>query len=188
MHYIKLIASFFCVLFLPFAALAQDAVFASEIKTASVEVKEPFDPAKRYVVGNPDIQFQGVHFGKVRFTKIEAPSGQVELKFRELANRSLNKPIADALADKTTITLGQFYDLLLKQSKGEDGLLRTKGGTNVIYVLDDEGHIWNVQIAWWSGMSDKDGWHVGVLSMDTDLFHGISSPERPHRGTRVISR
>ena len=45
----------------------------------------------------------------------------------------LDAPIITELADTCEITLGQFFSLIQKQGKGEEGVLLTNGYANIAY-------------------------------------------------------
>ncbi len=101
-----------------------------------------------------------------------------------LAIHRLEKPAVDAQIRKELgqkreeITLTHFFDLLKKQSKGENGHLLTNGYANIAYIRDKNGVLWVVFAFWLSvrlcwdvnarSVEHPDGWGDGrqVLSSD----------------------
>ena len=109
--------------------------------------------------------------------KIEEPLGEQELRYGNLTKDSVDGPIIQELGGeaKAETTLTELYELLKKQTNGEDGDLLTNGCANIFYIRDTSGVLRAVLVRW-----RVDGWRV--------LAYSVVSPYDCHAGRRVFSR
>ena len=152
------------------------------VTAVSVEAIDRFVAADHFKIDISDtavVKFAwfGENFKADFLGKIEAASVAVDLKVSKLLFDSLDPPIIVELAGGYEITLGQFFVLLKKQGKGEDGVLLTNGWANVAYIRDIHGNLWAVDGRWNAG---DGGWHVEAYS--------VESRDAWHAGYRFLSR
>jgi hypothetical protein len=109
--------------------------------------------------------------------KIEEPLGEQELRYGNLTKDSVDGPIIQELGGeaKAETTLTELYELLKKQTNGEDGDLLTNGCANIFYIRDTSGVLRAVCVSW-----RVVGWFVNACS--------VEHPDVWDAGLRVFSR
>lgn len=71
--------------------------------------------------------------------------------------------------EKAETTLGEIWQLLLKQPTGQSGLLLTNGYANIFYVRDREGKLRAVDVRWVAGS----GWFVNALTLGSVRWYDV---------------
>lgn len=124
-----------------------------------------------------NVGWTGANFKKLFLDKIEENVPEAKLVVSRLERASLDAPILTELGSKAEVSLADLFDLLKKQSKGEDGALLTNGYANIFYVRGTDGNLWAVDASWRSGGRF---WGVGAFS--------VGLPSRWHGGSQLFSR
>lgn len=117
------------------------------------------------------------NFKKLFLGKVEENVLEQKLAVSRLERASLDAPILAELGDKAEVSLAYLFDLLKKQSKGEDGVLLTNGYANIFYVRSTDGNLWAVRADW---DSHNRYWDVEAAS--------VEDPCRWRGGRQVFSR
>lgn len=117
------------------------------------------------------------NFDKLFLNKVEESVGDANLAVSSLTKDSLDAPILAELGDRAETSLAYLFELISKQSKGEDGVLLTNGYANIAYVRGNDGNLWAVSAYW----NSVDGyWSVGAYS--------VGYPYRWVAGRQFLSR
>jgi len=119
----------------------------------------------------------GDNFKAKFLKKTEDATAAADLKIHKLLEQSCDPAIMTELGDACDTALSQFFYLLSKQGKGENGLLLTNGWANVGYIQNMNGVFWAVRTYWGA---DRGGWDVEAYS--------TLSPARWLDGTQFLSR
>ena len=110
--------------------------------------------------------------------KVEENVADATLAIHRLEKRSLDTQIRKELGQEyEEIALAHFFNLLRKQSKGEQGHLLVNGYANIAYIRDKDGNLWAVSAFWGSGSRE---WNVSACS--------VGNPRDWSDGNQVISR
>lgn len=110
--------------------------------------------------------------------KVEENVSAATLNLHRVEKDSLDKDIRAELGTECEkITLGQFYQMLAKQPRGESGPLLTDGCANIAYIEDTNDNLWAVHASW---SSNYDHWRVHARS--------VTHPRRWYGGDQVVSR
>ncbi|MBY0472684.1 hypothetical protein K2Q00_00140 [Patescibacteria group bacterium] len=148
--------------------------------TVSAAAIESFKAANHFKVDTKKaavrIAWFGDNFKKNFLRKEEGVSEAVELKVHKLLESSLDAPTITELGDNHEITLGQFFSLLSKQGKGEQGAFLVNGRANIAYIRDVGGILWAVSACW---SVEDGGWNVEASS--------VGHPDRWDGGNQVVS-
>lgn len=126
---------------------------------------------------NCNVGWAGDNLKKFFLDKVEANVPEAKLAVNQLERASLDAPILTELGDKAEVSLAYLFDLLKKQSNGEDGVLLTNGYANIFYVCGNDGNIWAVSARW---SSDSRYWGV--------VAYSVEGPDGWRGGCRVFSR
>lgn len=122
--------------------------------------------AQRFVakdhLKDANVGWMGGNFKKFFLDKVEEGVPEAKLAVSRLERASWDAPILAELGDKAESPLSYLFDLLTKQSKGEDGVLLTNGYVNILYVRDTDGNLWAVYANW---NSDTPDWNVEADSL-----------------------
>jgi hypothetical protein len=123
-----------------------------------------------------NISCTGSDFDKFFLEKVDENIKGLTVAVHRLEKDSLSIPIIAELGGCAEINLVHLFQLIEKQSKGEDGLLLTDG-TNIAYIRGTDGNLWVVVASWtsmdWYVCADRVGyprkWSLGsqVLSRDS---------------------
>ncbi|MDP3881014.1 MAG: hypothetical protein Q8Q32_02440 [bacterium] len=121
------------------------------------------------------IAFLSDHFRAAFSGKEEQVTGEKPQAFSMPRTMTDSAIIADLGGVRATeISLSQVWEMLLRQPKGEEGLLLTNGVANIFYVRDAQGMMRAVRATWYDV-----GWHVGAAGLDfyhwRDGHHVFSS-------------
>jgi hypothetical protein len=140
-----------------------------------------FPAVQRFVakdcLKSANVGWTGDNFDKLFLDKVEENVPEAKLAVSRLERASLDAPILTELGDKAETSLAYMFDLLKKQTKGEDGTLLTNGYANIAYICDKNGKLWSVRARW---CSDYGCWDVEAYS--------VVSPYRWRAGRQVLSR
>lgn len=159
---------------------AKAVIETVKLLTALTTVSVP--GVKKFVVKDQlkeaNVGYTGSNFDNFFLGKAEENVDGITMKVHRLEKDSLDSEILAELGgeDKAPIRLSHFFDLLKKQSKGQDGPLLTNGYANIAYIRDEGGKLWAVR-AYWCSCSRYWGVHA-------------RSVEHPHvwfSGDRVLS-
>jgi len=137
--------------------------------------------AKKFVakdhLRDANVGWMGDSFKRLFLGNVEENVEAITVAIHRLEKSSLDAPIMAQLANRTEINLAHFFELLKKQSKGEDGVLLTNGHANIAYIKGSDGNFWTVR-AYWDSSSRY--WVVEAYS--------VEYPGRWHDGRQVLSR
>ncbi|OGZ64014.1 MAG: hypothetical protein A3A98_03630 [Candidatus Staskawiczbacteria bacterium RIFCSPLOWO2_01_FULL_40_39] len=140
--------------------------------------------AKRFVADKDSLKeanvgWTGENFNQFFLGKVEENVQDGIIAIHRLEKRSVDAPIRKELGqEREEIALAHFFDLLKKQSKGQEGHLLVNGYANIAYIKDKNGNFWAVGALWhsyyryWSvyarSVGHPRGWRAGdqVLSSD----------------------
>lgn len=117
--------------------------------------------------------FQGWFFGKV-----EELLPETQICYTQLTRPSLASQILAELGDKAEISLSHIYELIFRQSNGENGVL--VNGWNSFYVRDISGVLRIVEVRWDNVSWGPVGWWLNA--------HSIDSPGRQDVNRRIFFR
>lgn len=129
------------------------------------------------VLKEANVLWTGDNFDCLFKGKVEENVPEQKLAVSRLERASLDAPILTELGDKAEVSLTYMFDLLKKQSKGEDGVLLTNGYANIFYVRGIDGNLWAVDARWSSG---NRYWDVGAYS--------VENPDGCYGGSQIFSR
>ena len=137
---------------------------------------------KRFVANDSakkkaNIGWTSADFDRFFGGKIEENVEATNLAVHRLEKASLDAPILAELGARATTPLAYLFELMEKQSKGEDGVLLVNGYANIMYAIGNDGNVWAVLALWYSG---NGCWRVYARSV-----------EHPHRwgaGYQILSR
>ena len=136
------------------------------VKTSATTQK--FVAKQKFVKDSKDIKFYGIWDNFTAWFlagdgKIEASVGEQTLSYGNLTKASVDGPIIQELGGEAKVetTLSAIYDLLLKQPKGEEGVLLVNGYANIFYVKDINGVLRAVLVYW-----NACGWSVYAISVE----------------------
>lgn len=124
-----------------------------------------------------NVGWLGLNFKLHLCDKIEENVPEAKLVVSRLEKPSLDAPILAELDCKAEVSLAYMFDLLKKQSKGEDDILLTNGYANIFYIRGTDGNLWAVNCRW---NSDNRYWDVEANS--------VEYPYRWNDGNRAFSR
>jgi hypothetical protein len=136
---------------------------------------------KRFVAEKHFVHDQGFYlwedFGKNFLDEVEENVPATTLAVYQLQKNALDAQIRKELGQDHEVFLAHFFDLLQKQSKGEEGILLTNGAANIAYIRGKKGVLWAVSALWGS---DGRCWVVGAISVENSSDWG--------GGRQVVSR
>ncbi|TRZ64267.1 MAG: hypothetical protein D4Q79_01870 [Spirochaetia bacterium] len=126
---------------------------------------EKFVARNKFVVDTGEnapvkISYLGDNFQEWFLGKIEESAAETTLRYAELVESSIDKPILSELGDTAETTLSAVYALMERQQNREDGALLTNGYANIFYVRDVNGELRAVRVYWRGG-----GWGVRAGSV-----------------------
>jgi len=124
-----------------------------------------------------NVGWTGDNFKRLFLNNVEENVHEAKLTVSRLERASLDASILTELGDKAEVKLSCLFDLLKKQSKGEDGVLLANGYANIFYIRDADGNLWAVYADWDSG---DHCWGVEAYS--------VESPFGWRDGDHVFSR
>ena len=92
-----------------------------------------------------------------------APSDGIELSCQELIRNAYDREIIADLGgkEKCITKLSELRGLLMKQPRGEEGILLTDGRANIFYVYDSAAVLRAVYVNW-----NDNGWYVNANDLD----------------------
>ena len=146
-------------------------------KVASVAVNGAKKFVARDVLKEANVGWTGDNFKKLFLGNVEEDVADITFAINRLEQSSSDAPIMAQLGDRTEIKLTHFFELLKKQSKGEDGALLTNGNANIAYIRGSDGNLWAVHGGWGSACGY---WGVEVYS--------VEGPSRWSDGFQILSR
>jgi hypothetical protein len=138
--------------------------------------------AKRFVsdkasLKEANIGWTNSDFDKFFLGKVEESIKDATIVIHVLQKGSLDAPIRKELGEqREETTLTHFFDLLKKQSNGQEGHLLVNGYANIAYIRDKAGKLWAVDAYWYS---DDRYWSVRASS--------VECPHEWDAGRRVLS-
>ena len=145
-------------------------------KTAVVPVSENkkfvlAEAVKVSTIGRLSDQFKRL-FGN----KVEKNVSAVNLAVHRLKRDSADPAIITELSGKPQMPLAYMFELIQKQSQGQQGPLITNGFPNICYAIGNGGDVWAVYCRW-----DSVGcrWDVCAIS--------VGSPLLWYYGSQVLS-
>lgn len=128
------------------------------VTTISVGAAKKFAVTDHFVIVTTEdavvkIGYLGENFKKWFLPKVEKARKAAMLSCYQLLKNSLDGPIMSELGgeDKAETSLSEIYELLGRQSHGEEGVLLTNGYANIFYVRDASGVLRVVDVYWYSG-------------------------------------
>ena len=142
--------------------------------------------SKRFVVDKAllkeaNVGWTGSNFNERFLDKVEENVDDATLAIYELRQSAMDVSIRKELGQEREETmLAHFFDLLKKQSKGQEGQdchLLVNGYVNVAYIRDKNDVLCAVSAGWYSNYG---GWNVGA--------HSVESPNRWNAGAQILSR
>ena len=142
--------------------------------------------SKRFVVDKAllkeaNVGWTGSNFDERFLDKVEENVEDATLAIYELRQSAMDVSIRKELGQEREETmLAHFFDLLKKQSKGQEGQdchLLVNGYVNVAYIRDKNDVLCAVNAGWYSNYG---GWNVGA--------HSVESPNRWNAGAQILSR
>jgi len=157
--------------------VVRKADLLKQVTTVSVDGVKRFcakDSLKEANVG-----WTSDNFDKLFLNKTEEGVPAATIAVHNLERDSLDAPIMSELGDRTEIQLVHFFDLLKRQSKGEESCLLINGRANIAYIRGTDGNFWAVNAFWNSvngfwcvdacSVANPGGWDAGgrVLSCDS---------------------
>ncbi len=151
--------------------------FVTSVSIPALPAFTAADHFKENTKGAVRIWSLGDNFKAKFLGKTEGAIVAADLNVRKLLEESRDPAIMTELGDACGITLSQFFHLLSKQGKGEDGPLLVNGWANVAYIQDTDGVFWAVD-AYWD--ADFGGWFVDAYS--------VRYPRRWFDGRQFLSR
>lgn len=107
--------------------------------------------------------------------KTETVVAGATLTVYEFIKNSLDASIIAELGDRHETSLFHLWELIKKQSKGEEGTLRADGYANIFYIRATDGTLWAV-----NANLNGDSWVVHAFS--------VGHPIGWDAGDRLISR
>lgn len=125
---------------------------------------------------------------KQRFTnKFELPTAGSKLTIYRLTRSMSDAEIVQELGGqgRAEITFSNLYELLIKQSMGQDGLLLTNGRGNIAHIRDAQG-VFCAVIVHWHGegwyfdsyqIDDRRLWSAGHQVVSRKIVSGVSSAD-----------
>ena len=145
--------------------------------TTTSATTEKFVAKEKFVKDSKEVKFYGIWDNFTEWFlkdngKIEEPIDSQELRYGNLTKGSVDGPIIAELGGeaKAKTTLTEMFDLLKKQSNGdEEGDLLTNGYANIFYIKDTSGVLRAVRVS-----RRDDGWYVVACSVENtcDWFAG----------------
>lgn len=145
------------------------------ITSAGITGAKKFVAKDHLAVAN--VGWTGGNLKKLFLDKVEENVADTIVTVYRLEQSSLDAPIMAKLGERTVIKLAYFFELLKRQSKGEDGVLLTNGYANVAYIEGNDGNIWAVYASWYS---EYHYWFVEAYS--------VENPRRWYVGDQILSR
>lgn len=150
-----------------------------ELKNPNIPIserKDPFIVRDRFIVNTkedakPKISYLGNNFKEWFFGQIVAPRAAYAMKSAILKKSSLDEPIIKELGQTAETDLAAIFELMVRQSDGQEGDLLTNGYANIFYIRDAKGVLRAVGAHWC-----YDGWYVGAdpVSDPYEWFAGFS--------------
>lgn len=134
------------------------------VGTKVLSAIDRFDSAEHFCDGNSHgIKFYfGENFEKSFIGKVEVAVAARKIKSyalqKGLSYANIRKQIGSATGE---VSLGQLFQLLKAQSKGEEGFLITNRWENLFCISDKHGKLWVVLARW-----ADDGWVVGAYPLE----------------------
>lgn len=143
----------------------------------------PVAGAKRFVAKESFTRENGFYlwdtFRQYFLDKVEENVKDATVAVHRLEKMSLDDAIREELGhEREEIALTHFFDLLRKQSEGQDRHLLTNGYANIAYIRDKDGNLWAVGASWRAGYRDwlvltysvdgPSGWRVGYQVLSSD--------------------
>ena len=149
--------------------------FLRKVTTVSVFCAKKFVAKDQLQAAN--IGWTNSNFDKFFLNKVEENVGDTTLAVHRLEKGSKDSMIRTELGDRAEIQLAHFFELLKKQSKGEEGRLLVNGYANIAYIIGNDGNLWAVLALWFSAFRC---WAVLACS--------VESPAEWAAGRQVLSR
>lgn len=146
-----------------------------QITRVSVPGTEKFVAKEHLKAAN--IGYTGGNFDNLFLKKVEENVEGVTMAIHRLEKGFLDAPILAELGNRAEISLAHLFQLIEKQSNGEDGPLLTNGYANIAYIRGTDGNLWAVYASW---HSSNGYWDVVATS--------VENPGRWNAGHQVLSR
>ena len=128
-------------------------------------------------VQTANVGWMGDNFRRVFLNFVEENMSDATLAVSRIERNSLDAPILTELGDKAETKLAYLFQLMEKQSRGEEGMLLVNGYANIVYVEDEDNTVWAVHAHWYS---DYGCWYVDAYS--------VGDPSEWGAGYQVLSR
>ena len=152
------------------------------IRTVVLPATDPFitkDFFKEDRDSEAGIGWLGSDFKRYFLNKTEEAVIETTLRIHQLVKASVDEPIIAELGGTKTVetTLSQMYEMIKRQTHGEEGDLLVNGYANIFYIRDASGALWAVYCCWHSGSRC---WYVEAAS--------VTHPHKWRADLRVVSR
>ena len=167
----------FAVQFLKFLAVGGRVVGGLLRKLTAVQVKGATRFVAKDHLTDTNVGWTGGNFKAHFLDKVEENVGDANVAVQCLEQSSLDAPILAELGERAEIKLAHLFNLLTKQSNGQEGTLLVNGYANIAYIRDAEGTLWAVDAGWDSGSGD---WYVEAYS--------VEDPDRWDAGRQILAR
>jgi len=133
--------------------------------------------SKRFVADKTSIKeanigWTGSNFDRFFLDKVEEDIGDATIAIHRLEKSSVDAPIRKELGENREETkLVHLFDLIRKQSEGQQGHLLVNGYANVAYIRGKDGNLRVVNARWYS--NDR-YWSVDASSVENprEWLHG----------------
>jgi hypothetical protein len=105
-------------------------------------------------------------FKKRFYGKTEDPRPEAVLRKYKLLTIAPDAPIIAELGGESKVeaSISSAYSLMVRQGRGEEGILQINGYANIFYVRDLKSNLCAVRIGW-----DGEGWVIDAISVDDPL-------------------
>lgn len=153
--------------------------FVKEVKLPAIATFLVKDHIKVGEIEGVKIGYVSEDFTREFGSKVENEVAEATLKIHQLKKNSVDSPIIAELGGETVVetTIGQMFEMMKKQGRGQRGNLLTNGYANIFYAQNASGVPWAVSCYCYSVSGD---WSVFAIP--------VTYPNLWYEGRRVFSR
>lgn len=141
--------------------IARELNLLRQINTVATSGAKKF--VARDALKDANVGWTDGNFKKLFLDKVEEDVGDATIAVYRLNKDSLDAMIFAELGNRAEVKLVHFFELLKRQSKGENGALLRNGYPNVAYIKGNNGSVWAFFASWRSGLGC---WFVSAQSFE----------------------
>lgn len=135
-------------------------VLLRKVATVHASANKKFALSEAVNISN--VGWMSEQFKRLFGDKVEEGVPAATIAVNRLERNSTDPAIVIKLGGKPQMPLAYLFELMEKQSQGQEGVLLVNGYANIVYAVGNDGNIWAVSANWHPSYRY---WHVNALSV-----------------------